>query len=349
LATRSPFRPHPSARGSRRRSGGSSRCRRRRGPCSRECSARAWRRRVGQLRRLDREHEPERAALARDAGARRGQGAAHRLGEAAADREAQARASVAPADRRVDLAERLEQQVHPVGRDADAGVADFDRGSPRRAASRRGRHRVDGEHDLAAVGELDRVREQVEDDLAEPALVAEDRLGQAVAQRVGQLDALPRRGRGHDVEGALDRGPERERLGLEVDLARLDLREVEDVVDDREQRVAARPDRLGEVALLRVELGLEQEPAHADDRVHRRPDLVAHRRQERALRLVRALGRGLRFLGLPEQPRVLDRDRGLSGEADQEAEVGVGERAPPPSARPPRPRSPGRERSAARP
>ena len=40
---------------------------------------------------------------------------------------------------------------------------------------------------------------------------------------------------------------------VEVDLAGLDLREVEDVVDDRQQRVARRPDRLGEVALLVVE------------------------------------------------------------------------------------------------
>jgi hypothetical protein len=38
--------------------------------------------------------------------------------------------------------------------------------------------------------------------------------------------------------------------------------------------------------LLGVELRVEQEAAHADHRVHRRADLVAHRRQERALRLV---------------------------------------------------------------
>ena len=34
----------------------------------------------------------------------------------------------------------------------------------------------------------------------------------------------------------------------------------------------------------------EQQPAHADDGVHRRADLVAHRRQERALGLVRCVG-----------------------------------------------------------
>ena len=42
--------------------------------------------------------------------------------------------------------------------------------------------------DLALVGELDRVGQQVEEDLAEPAGVADDRLGQLVAHRVGELE-----------------------------------------------------------------------------------------------------------------------------------------------------------------
>ena len=51
-------------------------------------------------------------------------------------------------------------------------------------------------------------------------------------------------------------------------------------------------DGLGELALLAVERGVEQQPAHADDGVHRRADLVAHLRQEGAL------GLGGRFGGL---------------------------------------------------
>ena len=71
----------------------------------------------------------------------------------------------------------------------------------------RGRRRLDAQDDLAALGELDRVRQEVEDDLAEPAGVADDRLGQAVAHLVDELDALLRRRRGDDVEGTLDRDP----------------------------------------------------------------------------------------------------------------------------------------------
>ena len=39
-------------------------------------------------------------------------------------------------------------------------------------------------------------------------------------------------------------------------------------------------DRLGEIALLRRQVGVEQQPGHADDAVHRRADFVAHVRQE---------------------------------------------------------------------
>ena len=57
-------------------------------------------------------------------------------------------------------------------------------------------------------------------------------------------------------------------------------------------------DRRRVLPLLVVQVRAEQQPAHADDRVHRRADLVAHRRQERALRLVRRVGAPPRLLQL---------------------------------------------------
>ena len=117
-------------------------------------------------------------------------------------------------------------------------------------------------------------------------------------------------------------GGEGERLVLELDLAGLDLREVEDVVDDREQGVARRPDGLGVVALLLVERGVEQQPAHPDDRVHRRADLVAHRGQERALGLVGVLGAASRAASrLAEQPGVVDGDGRLLRQPDEQVEI----------------------------
>ncbi len=56
----------------------------------------------------------------------------------------------------------------------------------------------------------------------------------------------------------------------------LDLGEVEDVIDDREQRFAAHADDLDKLALLGGQLGVQQDVRHADNAVHRGADFVAH-------------------------------------------------------------------------
>ena len=216
------------------------------------------------------------------------------------------------------------------------------------------RHR---EHDLARLGELHRVAEQVQEDLAQPRHVADDRRRDVALEQVGGVEMLLDGARGDEVERRLDAFAQVERLRLDVHPAGLDLREIEDVVDDGEQRVAGLADRRDVVVLLVVERRVEQEPAHADHRVHRRADLVAHRREERALRLVGGLGLRARLPRFVEQPRVLDGDGGLQRESRQELELGVVERkaagaphrhraparsCPPPAARPSAARFPGR-------
>ena len=79
------------------------------------------------------------------------------------------------------------------------------------------------------------------------------------------------------------------------ELARLDLGEVEDVVDQPQQGVARFGDDLEEVALPGRERALQHQFGHADDGVHGRADLVAHVGQERALGPAGGLRR---FLGL---------------------------------------------------
>ena len=110
---------------------------------------------------------------------------------------------------------------------------------------------------------------------------------------------------------ALDAARRRSKAAaLQLEPPGLDLGEVEDVVDDAQQRVAARADDLGELALLGGQLGVEQQAGHADDGVHRRADLVAHRREEGALRLCRRLGLLARAFELAEVARLVDRGRG---------------------------------------
>ena len=95
--------------------------------------------------------------------------AAEQAGDLAADREAEAGAAVLAARRAVRLLERLEDQALLVLRDADAGIGDRERddvGAP---------SAVIAQLDAAALGELDRVRQQVAQHLTQPHVVGVDR------------------------------------------------------------------------------------------------------------------------------------------------------------------------------
>jgi hypothetical protein len=95
---------------------------------------------------------------------------------------------------------------------------------------------------FAAIGELHRVGEHVEQDLAQArdvALTARARR----PRRVGRVEVLLGGARGHEVERRFHAVAQVEGLRLDVHAPGLDLREVEDVVDDGEQRVARVADR----------------------------------------------------------------------------------------------------------
>ena len=70
---------------------------------------------------------------------------------------------------------------------------------------------------------------------------------------------------------------------LDVQLASFDLRKVEYVVDDGQQRFARTAYRFGVLSLLRVEVRVQQQARHTDHAVHRCADLMADHRHELAL------------------------------------------------------------------
>ena len=173
------------------------------------------------------------------------------------------------------------------------------------------------------VGELGGVGEQVEQRLPDLGLVGVHR-----ADVVGALDhqrvAVLLDQRLDDRLDVPDELADLERLQEQVHPAGLDLGEVQDVVDQPEQVLAGRVDPLEvrEERLLVEVLGLLLEHLGvADDGVQRRPQLVAHVRQE--LRLVLAgLGKlAVRLLELLEEPGVLDGDDGLVGERLQQGDL----------------------------
>ena len=149
----------------------------------------------------------------------------------------------------------------------------------------------DGDDDFALGGEFDGVADEVVDDLAQAAGVAAQFERDFGADEGGELEALAVGLGGEEVHGAVDDLAQVEVGDVEVELAGLDLGEVEDVVDDDEERFAADADGAGELALLVRQVGHEQEVGHADDAVHRRADFVAHVGEEFALEPVGRLGR----------------------------------------------------------
>ena len=220
---------------------------------------------------------------------------AHQGDQLAADGKPQPCAAELPGGGGVCLGERLEDHRELVGGDADPGVGELEVHDDVVAVDRGGSH---AEHDLPDLGELDGVADQVGQHLTQTARVTTHRGGDRVVEGRHQVQSLGLRGRDQEIHDVVDQGLDAELDVLDLQLALLDLGEVEDAVDDGHQRLARPAEGLGELALLSVELGVEQELGEPDDAVHRRPDLVAHVRQEVRLeprgggRLVTSLGHG---------------------------------------------------------
>ena len=235
------------------------------------------------------EDEPERAAGAELA--REGDASAHELRELLGDGETQPGAAVAARVGGVHLREFGEQAVLQLLWNADARVDDLELDP---CPSARGVEEGDQKRNAALLGEFHGVAREVEEDLAQAARVAAQAVRHLGCNVAADLDALRLGARRQQVDDAFDQATQLEVQAVDLELARLHLREVEDVVDDGDQRLARFPRGLGVIELLAVELGVEQEIDHAEHAVHRRADLVAHGGEELGLRLAGELGLLLR-------------------------------------------------------
>ena len=135
-----------------------------------------------------------------------------------------------PRRRGVGLHEFLEQTADLLGAHADAGVGDGEL-DPRSAGIFDLRY---AQHHLAGLGEFAGVAQQVEQDLAQPHAVGLYRTeglgtleGEPVAVRLGERPGQA----DHLFQYRLDRY----RFDVQVELAGLDLRQVEDAVDEVEE------------------------------------------------------------------------------------------------------------------
>ncbi len=204
-------------------------------------------------------------------------------------RDHQAEAAAAEQTRRLGarLDEGGEQPAQCRGRDARTAVLDLEH-QPDPARRRRAGSRAHG--DVAGRGELDRVADQVDQDLAQPARIQADsgrRAGQKLAAEGEPALARPRLElqaqpveEGGEID--IDRG--------ELEPAGVDPAEIENVVDQGEQGLGGFQGAVEIAPLLGVQGRVAQQARHADHTVHRLADLVAHHRQEAGPGEARLLG-----------------------------------------------------------
>ena len=278
-------------------------------------SGRRARQRLAQRRARAGVHgrQVEREGAAEAGRAAQGQLAAQQLGQLAADGEAEARAAVLAAGAGVGLLEGLEHDLLLLDRDADAGVGDLEGHHRARLVERHvvgapaglGRH--DAQAHAALGGELQRVAEQVLQDLLQALGIGDDAAAEMLvdlhlerqALRFGLVAERPRHGLEHVGEEDL--------LGVDGDGAGFDLGEIEDVADQVQKVGAGAVDGAGELDLLGREVAfgiLGELLAQDQDRVERRAQLVAHVGQE--LRLVARGQRQLRRLLFDGAAGLLD-------------------------------------------
>ena len=214
--------------------------------------------------------------------------AAHQLHQLLADREPEAGAAVLARGGIVFLREGFEDCGQVLRLYALARVLDLE------AHQRTEQIAADlacADFDFAALGELHRVAEQVDDHLPQSLAIAAHRDVELRGQVADQLQPLDVRALGQDLDRILDDIAQVVGRLVELELAGLNLREIEDVVDDAEQRVTRLMDRGGIAALPLIQAHrMVQQLGHAQYAIHGRADLMAHARQEIALGAIGLFG-----------------------------------------------------------
>src|SRR3989442_4821654 len=258
------------------------------------------------------------------------------LHQPARDRQAQPGALVLAADAALTLLKALEDAIGVFRRHADPAIAHAD---PQLRALTLGR-----DAHAARLRELDGVAQQVQEDLLELWAVRKD-AADIRGDTGAQLELLVL-GQGADTLDALrNQRLDLDLAAVELRLPRLELGDIQEVVDEHQQVLSVLGNDVHVLALVAGQdtaVALEQQLGEAEDRVQRCAQLVAHVCQELRLVLVGALELGVdgpqscRLLGREvEEVRLLDGGRGvlreereqLDGVAIQRAAMVDGEHA----------------------
>ena len=236
-------------------------------------------------RRLQCEVDPEGGPLPWPAGDR--DLATHGPGQALSDHQPEPTAAEQTRRVGVGLRECGEQALQCRRADADPGILDH-QAQPQPAWTRRAW--TCPQADMPGGRELQRIADQVEDHLAQPARVDPHQAWGAGEHAAAKLDLALARPRLHLQAQPVQKGREIDVDRRQLELAGIDPAQVENVVDDGQQRLGQLDGTVDVEALLGVERRVAEQPGHADDAVHRLADLVAHDGEEAGARPARPLG-----------------------------------------------------------
>ena len=164
------------------------------------------------------------------------------------------------------------------------------------------------------VGELDRIAEQIQENLAQPQGVAPHGVRYVRGRDEARVQTFFFCPLFHAGEGVLDQLAQVERHPLHGQLAGFDLRQVQDVVDERQQMPPGRCDLAQSGRLVRRGACRQHQVCQTDDGIHGRADFMAHVRQEGALGQIGRLGMG---------PRLRELDGALVDQLFQVVAVGI--------------------------
>ena len=232
-----------------------------------------------------------------------------------ADGQAQTGAAIAARGLAVGLRKGAKQLRNLRGIHANASVAHTDAQDMVLRCMhghQRGALQFNGHHHFTLVRELDGIAHQIVQHLTEPQRVAAQVARHIRSDRVHDFDTFflgAQRGDGGD---RFQNVIQRKLHGLQCQHAGFDLGIVQDVVDDGQQRIGRQLHFFQIVALLGRKRCLAHQPGHADHRVHRRANLMAHGGQKVRFGALGGLGG---FLGLLQRYFGL----ALAGDVQQNA------------------------------
>ncbi len=136
------------------------------------------------------------------------------------------------------------------------------------------------QHDPALLGEFDSVVRKIDQDLSDALRIAEQTVRKPRCNGDGKCQAFRIRLLRNQTSHIIQHGFERKLANIDPELARLDLRQIEDIVHDAQQVLARclyAPDVMADT---RIGIHVRGQVAHTDDGIQRGANFVAHVGQE---------------------------------------------------------------------